>query len=163
MTQPNQMVANAAAKDEHTARVGFVTGVFMKRFCTILWGVVGLSAVLLYGGSVRNSDLVGASPRHLLGSAGFGLIGLMIASMMAALMSAGSALMLTVSGLLLRNIYRPLVSGRSERHYVWAGRVLGALFLIGGAVITLTYTGIFNSSNSSGHFLSFSPAHSGSD
>ena len=144
VTQPNQMVANAAAKDEHTARVGFVTGVFMKRFCTILWGVVGLSAVLLYGGSVRNSDLVwGIATHDLLGSAGFGLIGLMIASMMAALMSAGSALMLTVSGLLLRNIYRPLVSGRSERHYVWAGRVLGALFLIGGAVITLTYTGIF--------------------
>jgi SSS family solute:Na+ symporter len=144
VTQPNQMVANAAAKDEHTARVGFVTGVFMKRFCTILWGVVGLSAVLLYGGSVRNSDLVwGIATHDLLGSAGFGLIGLMIASMMAALMSAGSMLMLTVSGLLLRNMYRPVVPGRSERHYVWAGRVLGALFLIGGAVITLTYTGIF--------------------
>jgi Na+/proline symporter len=144
VTQPNQMVANAAAKDEQVARVGFVTGVFMKRFCTILWGVVGLSAVLLYTGKVRNSDLIwGYATHDLLGSVGFGLIGLMIASMMAALMSAGSALMLTVSGLLMRNIYRPLVSDRSERHYIWAGRVLGALFLIGGAVITLTFTGIF--------------------
>lgn len=144
VTQPNQMVANAAAKDEHTARVGFVTGVFMKRFCTILWGVVGLAAVLLYTGQVSDSDLVwGYATHDLLGSAGFGLIGLMIASMMAALMSAGSALMLTVSGLLLRNIYRPLMPGRSERHYVWAGRLLGALFLIGGAVITLTFSSIF--------------------
>jgi solute:Na+ symporter, SSS family len=144
VTQPNQMVANAAAKDEHTARVGFVTGVFMKRFCTILWGVVGLAAVLLYTGQVSDSDLVwGYATHDLLGSVGFGLIGLMIASMMAALMSAGSALMLTVSGLLLRNIYRPLFPGRSERHYVWAGRALGAVFLIGGAVITLTFSSIF--------------------
>jgi solute:Na+ symporter, SSS family len=144
VTQPNQMVANAAAKDEHTARVGFVTGVFMKRFCTILWGVVGLAAVLLYTGTVRNSDLIWGHATHdLLGSVGFGLIGLMIASMMAALMSAGSALMLTVSGLLMCNIYRPLVTGKSEKHYIWAGRVLGALFLIGGAIITLTFSSIF--------------------
>jgi Na+/proline symporter len=144
VTQPNQMVANAAAKDEHTARVGFVTGVFIKRFCTILWGVVGLAAVLLYTGKVRDSDLIwGYATHDLLGSVGFGLIGLMIASMMAALMSAGSALMLTVSGLLMRNIYRPLVPGKTEGHYVWAGRVLGALFLIGGAIITLTFSSVF--------------------
>jgi solute:Na+ symporter, SSS family len=144
VTQPNQMIANAAAKDEHTARVGFVTGVFMKRFCTILWGVVGLAAVLLYTGSVHNSDLIWGHATHdLLGPVGFGLIGLMIASMMAALMSAGSALMLTVSGLLMRNIYRPIIPGRSERHYIWAGRVLGAVFLIGGAIITLTFSSIF--------------------
>lgn len=144
VTQPNQMVANAAAKDEHTARVGFVTGVFMKRFCTILWGVVGLAAVLLYTGKVRNSDLIWGHATHdLLGSVGFGLIGLMIASMMAALMSAGSALMLTVSGLLMRNIYRPLFAGKSESHYIWAGRVLGAAFLIGGAIITLTFSSVF--------------------
>jgi solute:Na+ symporter, SSS family len=144
VTQPNQMVANAAAKDEHTARVGFVTGVFMKRFCTILWGVVGLSAVLLYTGKVRDSDLIwGYATHDLLGSVGFGLIGLMIASMMAALMSAGSALMLTVSGLLMRNIYRPLVHGKSERHYIWVSRLMGALFLIGGAIITLTFSSIF--------------------
>ena len=144
VTQPNQMVANAAAKDEHTARVGFVTGVFMKRFCTILWGVVGLAAVLLYTGKVRNSDLIwGYATHDLLGSVGFGLIGLMISSMMAALMSAGSALMLTVSGLLMRNIYRPLVPGKSEAHYIWIGRLMGALFLIGGAIITLTFSSIF--------------------
>lgn len=144
VTQPNQMVANAAAKDEHTARVGFVTGVFMKRFCTILWGVVGLAAVLLYTGKVRNSDLIWGHATHdLLGTVGFGLIGLMIASMMAALMSAGSALMLTVSGLLMRNIYTPLVAGKSEGHYIWAGRILGAAFLIGGAIITLSFSSVF--------------------
>jgi len=144
VTQPNQLVTNAAAKDEHSARMGFVTGVFMKRFCTILWAVVGLAATLLYTGKVQDSDLIwGYATHDLLGPVGFGLIGLMVASMMAALMSAASSLMLTVSGLLLHNIYRPLVPGKSEKHYVWAGRMFGGLFLIGAAMIALQFNDVF--------------------
>lgn len=144
VTQPNQLVTNAAAKDEYSARVGFVSGVFLKRFCTIMWGVVGLSAILLYTGKIQNSDLIwGYATYDLLGKVGFGLIGLMIASLMAALMSTASALMLTVSGLLLHNIYLPLVPGKSERHYVWASRIFGALFLIGGTIVSLQFDNIF--------------------
>jgi SSS family solute:Na+ symporter len=143
VTQPNQLVTNAAAKDEYSARFGFVTGGFMKRFCTILWGVLGLSAVLLYTGKVQNPDLVwGYATHDLLGSLRIGLVGVMVTSMMAALMSTASALMLTVSGLLLHNVYKPLVTGRSEKHYVWAGRIFGASFLIGGAVIATQFDSI---------------------
>ncbi len=144
VTQPNQLVTNAAAKDEQSARFGFVTGVFIKRFCTILWGVVGLSAVLLYTGKIQNSDLLwGYATHDLLGSLGFGLVGLMVASMMAALMAAADSLMLTVSGLLLHNVYMPLVKNKNEKHYVLAGRFLGGAFLIGGAIIATQFSGIF--------------------
>ena len=144
VTQPNQLVTNAAAKDEHSARFGFVTGVFLKRFCTILWGVIGLSAILLYTGKIQNSDLVwGYATRDLLGPLGLGLVGLMVASMMAALMSTADALMLTVSGLLLHNIYRPLSPGKTENHYVWTGRILGGMFLIGSALIATQFDNIF--------------------
>lgn len=144
VTQPNMLVTNAAAKDEQTARFGFVTGVFLKRFCTILWGVLGLSAILLYSGEVQNSDLVwGHATKDLLGPLGFGLVGLMVASMMAALMSTADALMLTVSGLILHNIYRPLVKDKNEMHYIWAGRIFGGLFLIGGAIIATQFDNIF--------------------
>lgn len=144
VTQPNQLVTNAAAKDEHSARFGFVTGVFIKRFCTILWGLLGLAAVLLYTGKVSDSDLIwGHATRDLLGPLGVGLVGLMIASMMAALMSTADALMLTVSGLLLHNVYRPLLKNRSESHYIWSGRIIGALFLSGAAVITTQFDNIF--------------------
>jgi Na+/proline symporter len=144
VTQPNQMVTNAAAKDENSARFGFVTGVFMKRFCTILWGVLGLSAILLYTGKIQNSDLLwGYATHDLLGPVGFGLVGLMVASLMAALMSTATALMLTVSGLLLHNIYKPFVTGKSEKHYVWAGRIFGAAFLMGSAIIATQFTSIF--------------------
>ena len=143
VSQPNQLVTNAAAKDEYSARFGFVTGGFMKRFCTIMWGMVGLSAILLYTGKVHNPDLVwGFATRDLLGSMKIGLVGFMISSMMAALMSTAAALMLTVSGLLLHNVYRPLVPRKSENHYVWAGRVLGAVFLIGGALIATQFDNI---------------------
>ena len=144
VTQPNQLVTNAAAKDEHAARFGFITGVFIKRFCTILWGVLGLSAILLYTGTIQNSDLLwGFATRDLLGPVGFGLVGLMVASLMAALMSTATALMLTVSGLIVHNLYLPIVPGKSEKHYVWAGRVAGAFFLIGSALISTQFTGIF--------------------
>ena len=144
VTQPNMLVTNAAAKDEHTARFGFVTGVFLKRFCTILWGVLGLSAILLYTGKIQNSDLVwGHATKDLLGPLGFGLVGLMVASMMAALMSTADALMLTVSGLVLHNIYRPLVKNKNEIHYIWVGRISGGLFLIGGAIIATQFDNIF--------------------
>lgn len=144
VTQPNQLVTNAAAKDEQSARFGFVTGVFLKRFCTILWGVLGLSAVLLYTGKIQNSDLLwGYATHDLLSPAGFGLVGLMIASLMAALMSTATALMLTVSGLLLHNIYKPLITGKTENHYVWVGRFFGAAFLIGSVIIATQFTSIF--------------------
>ena len=144
VTQPNQLVTNAAAKDEHAARFGFISGVFLKRFCTILWGVLGLSAILLYAGKIQNSDLLwGYATHELLGPAGYGLVGLMIASLMAALMSTATALMLTVSGLIVHNLYRPLIRGKNEKHYVWAGRAAGALFLIGSAFICTQFTGIF--------------------
>jgi Na+/proline symporter len=143
VTQPNQLVTNAAAKDEYSARFGFVTGGFIKRFCTILWGVLGLSAILLYTGKVQNSDLVwGYATHDLLGSAKLGLVGLMVASMMAALMSTADALMLTVSGLMLHNVYRPLVKKQSEMHYVWVSRIIGAVFLIGSAIITTQFDNI---------------------
>ena len=143
VTQPNQLVTNAAAKDEYAARFGFVTGGFLKRFCTILWGVVGLSAILLYTGKLQNSDLVwGYATRDLLGSVKMGLVGLMVSSMMAALMSTADALMLTVSGLMLHNVYRPLVRKQTEMHYVWAGRFFGATFLVGGAIIATQFDNI---------------------
>jgi len=143
VTQPNQLVTNAAAKDEYSARFGFVTGGFLKRFCTIMWGILGLSAILLYTGKVQNSDLIwGYATRDLLGSMKVGLVGLMVSSMMAALMSTADALMLTVSGLMLHNVYRPLVGKQSEMHYVWAGRLFGAAFLVGGAIITTRFDNI---------------------
>lgn len=133
--QPNMLVTCGAAKSENAARVGFTGGLFMKRFCTILWGLFGLAAILLYSGVIDNSDLIwGHATRDLLGPAKIGLVGLMIASLMAALMSTVATLMISASGLIIHNIYLPLFPNRDEKHYVKVGRMIGFLVVIGGAI-----------------------------
>jgi SSS family solute:Na+ symporter len=134
--QANQMNAIGSAKDELTARIGFTSGCFLKRFCTVLWGFTGLIGAVLYSGTISNPDLVwGHATCDLLGGLGLGLIGLMIACLMAALMSSADMMMITAAGVLTRNVYRPLVGSRSEQHYVVVGRVLGGIILIGSALL----------------------------
>ncbi len=143
VVQPNQLVTAGAAKNEEAARVGFVTGTYMKRFVTMLWGVVGLCAILLFSGKIVDSDLVwGHATRSLLGPLNLGLVGLMLASMMAALMSTADCLMLTVSGLILNNLYKPFVPNKSEKHYIWVSRISGSLFLVGAAIVTMQFDNI---------------------
>ena len=143
VTQPNQLVTAGAAKNEYAARVGFVTGTFMKRVVTIFWGMLGLAAILLYSGEINNSDLTwGYATRELLGPLNLGLIGLMLASMMAALMSTADCLMLTVSGLIVNNLYKPFAKNPSEKELIFIGRIAGAFFLIGGAIITTQFDNI---------------------
>lgn len=128
--QPNQLVAIGSAKDEYTGRVGFVTGNFIKRVVTILWGFVALFAIILYSGQIRNPDMVwGAMTLDLLGGLGLGLVGLMIACMLSALMSTADCQMITAAGLFSKGFYSKVFPGRSEGHYVWVGRVFSVVFI----------------------------------
>ena len=141
--QPNSLIANGSAKNEYTARIGFVTGSFMKRLVTILWGFFALTAILLYSGEVSNPDYVwGYATLDLLGGLNLGLVGLMISCLLAAQMSTADCLMITCSGLLTHNIYRPLVPGKSEKHYIGVGRIAGGLVIIGSAVIATQFDSI---------------------
>jgi SSS family solute:Na+ symporter len=143
VVQPNSLVATGSAKSEYECRFGFVAGSYLKRFCTVLWGFFALSAVVLYHDRVHDPDLVwGYATRDLLGSLGLGLVGLMTASLMAALMSTADCMMITASSLLTHNVYRPLLPGRAEKHYVIVGRVIGGLVVIGGALIATQFDSI---------------------
>ncbi len=138
--QPNSLVATASAKGEYESRFGFVAGSYMKRFCTVLWGFFALFAVVLYHEKVHDPDLVwGYATLDLLGPLNLGLVGLMIACLMAALMSTADCLMITGSSLLTHNIYQPLLPNRPEGHYVAVGRWLGALVVVGGALIATQF------------------------
>lgn len=140
VVQPNSLVATASAKGEYECRFGFVAGNYLKRFCTVLWGFFALLAVLLYRDQIHNPDLVwGYATLDLLGPLKMGLVGLMIACLMAALMSTADCLMLTGSSLITQNLYRPLVRNRPESHYVQVGRIAGALVVIGGALIATRF------------------------
>lgn len=140
----NQLVATGSAKNEYNARFGLTYGTYLKRITTVLWGVTALAAVLLFGSKVTDPDLMwGYASRELLGSLDAGLIGLMIAALMAALMSTADMMMITASGLLTSSLYRPYFKVRSERHYVTVGRLLGGIVVIGAALITVVNDSIF--------------------
>jgi len=125
-----------SAKTEHDARVGLVVGNFLKRFCTLGWVFTALLAATLYADVpelIQNPDRTwGYASMHLLGP---GFRGLMLACLLAALMSSVDAQMVVGAGLILRNLYIPFLRPNgSEKEYLWVGRIVGVV-VVGGAVI----------------------------
>ena len=142
--QANQMTACGSAKNDYTARYGFVSGMLLKRYSSVMWGVVALMTVVLYGGSISDPDYVwGHATRDLLGPLNLGLVGLMIACLIAALMAAKSAFMLTAAALITNNLYRPFRPNCSEKHYIWVGRIFSALYMLVSAYIATQSKGLF--------------------
>ena len=142
--QANQLTACGSAKDDHTARYGFVSGMLLKRYSTVLWGLLALFTVVLYSGKISNPDYVwGHATRDLLGPAGLGLVGLMIACLIAALMSAKSAFMLTAAAMITNNLYKPFRPNKSEAHYIKMGRIFGALYMFISAYFAVRSNSVF--------------------
>jgi SSS family solute:Na+ symporter len=142
--QANQFTACGSAKDDATARFGFVSGVLMKRYATVMWGFLALLTLVLYRNTIADPDYIwGRATRDLLAPLGLGLVGLMIASLMAALMAAKSAFMLTASALVTNNIYRPMRPGQTEHHYLWAGRIFSAGYMITAALVAMQFNDVF--------------------
>jgi SSS family solute:Na+ symporter len=129
------MPTAGSARDEMTARIGILGGMFFKRFIMLFWALAGLIAIGLYGGALDDPDQIwGLMTRSLLFP---GAIGLMLAGVLAANMSSLDAQAVTNSALFVRNLYLPLRRGRSERHYIDIGRVVIAVVLLGGVVTAL--------------------------
>lgn len=153
VVQPHMAATGGgSAKTEGSARVGLVAGNFLKRFCTIGWCLTILLVLALMADNVEiaadPSRAWGVAARELLSPArlGFnaGLVGLMLASLMAALMSSASCYMLVVSALVVRNFYSVYVNPQaSERTCVLLGRVAGALVILFGVFVSLQYQDIF--------------------
>jgi Na+/proline symporter len=130
-------------------------GNFVKRVCTVGWMFVGLivAAIAAQSGSqtamlVDPENAFGFACRQLLVP---GALGLLVASILAASMSACSAYMVDVGALFTEGLYRPhLAPNRSDRHYLWVGRtsgvaltmlgVLYAMFLIQSVLYTFLLT-----------------------
>jgi Na+/proline symporter len=134
LTQPTCMLMGAG-QTELEARLGYVAGGLIKRICTIAWTFTGICAVAMYAGKQVDADQVyGLMARDLLPEMLPGLLGLFIASILASMMGACNALMVAGSALCVENVYRPyLVRGRSDRHYMTAGRV-ASMAVVAGAI-----------------------------
>jgi len=134
VTQPHHMGMAGAGKTEMEGRVGVMVGILIKRVCTIAWVLTGLCAVGYYMGQNVNIDLVyGRMAHDLLPTIAPGLIGLFIASMLAAVMSSCDVFMVSSSALFTRNVYKPFIApDRDDRHYMMVGRVAAGLVVFVG-------------------------------
>ncbi|HUU18679.1 MAG TPA: sodium:solute symporter family protein [Sedimentisphaerales bacterium] len=136
---PHLMSVCAAGRTEWEGRIGFTYGNILKRVCTIGWCVLGLCwlAYLLNTGLEINKDAAfGDAIRALLRPE---LQGVMLACVMAAAMSSGDAVQVTVAGLFSQNIYRAYFNPKAnEKQLVRVTRIIGvviALLGLGGAIL----------------------------
>ena len=144
VAMPSVMGNCAAGRTEMDGRVGFMVGTFVKRICTIAWCLTAIAAVAWY---LQNDvDLRTIHPDEVYGDVAHrflpqllpGMLGVFIASLLAAVMSSCDSFMISSAGLFTQNIYRPLRPKQSQRHYVWIGR-LAALVVVAGGIAFAYY------------------------
>ncbi len=129
------MQTAGSAKNEMTARIGMIGGMFFKRFIMIFWALAGLLAIGLYSGALHDPDLIwGFMSKDLLFP---GAIGLMLVGILAANMSTLDASAVSYSALFINNLYEPSRPGKSEKHYLFVGRIAVAVTLLGGIAVAL--------------------------
>ena len=134
------MQTAGSAKDEMTARFGMIGGMFFKRFIMIFWALAGLLAIGLYTGVLHDPDLIwGYMSRDLLFP---GAIGLMLVGILAANMSTLDASAVSYSALFIKNLYQPFRPERSEKHYLFVGRIAIGVTLLGGIAVALYATNL---------------------
>lgn len=140
VAQPHILASVGTGADERSCRIGMAYGNFIKRFCTVGWALVGVivATLLVQRGEAAFADpedAFGYATRELLFPGG---LGLMIACVLAANMSTGSAFMVDSAALFTQNFYRRYIArDRSDRHYLWAGRCAGVAMTMFGVVFGL--------------------------
>jgi SSS family solute:Na+ symporter len=136
---PKQFTLGGAAKDDRAARIGMTGGAFTKRFMMIGWALTGLIALGLYGGTLSDATHIwGTMTRDLLG---VGLVGLMIAAILSANMSAGNNLEWAAA--FTKNILLPLRPKTTDKAQILAGRLVIVVVIIGGIGFAYVVDDIF--------------------
>jgi Na+/proline symporter len=139
VAQPHILASVGTGRDEYSCRMGMAAGNFVKRFCTIGWALAGLIVAAMLaqsGGTLADpEDAFGYATRELLFP---GSVGLMIASVLAANMSTGSAFTVDGGALFTQNFYRRYIAGdKGDRHYLYVGRFAGVSMTTLGVVFGL--------------------------
>ncbi len=138
------MSVSGSAKDEFAARFGAVSGTYAKRLMIVMWAFAGLIAIALFAGPNALSDpdaVWGTMSRHLLAP---GLLGLMMAGVLAANMSTVAAQTMAVSALFVRNVYRYMKPDMTDGDAVRAGRWAIAAALAIGILAATQMTSVFS-------------------
>jgi len=126
-----------SAKDEGHAKAGTIFAGFLKILPVFILVLPGLIALVLYrdlfhivDGRVLNGDI--AYPTLVVNLLPTGLVGLMIAALLAALMGAMSSVFNSSSTMVTLDFYKKLRPGASEAQLVNFGRVATAVMVVLG-------------------------------
>ncbi len=144
--QPHMMSMFATGESELVGRVGQTYGNFVKRLVTIGWTLTGL----LVAAIVIKKGIELEDPEHAFGYAtrlllAPGLIGLMIACILAANMSSCSNFMVNLGALFAKDIYQPYIkSTASDRELLNAGRLAGVVLTIMGVLFALSIKNVLS-------------------
>ncbi len=138
-----------SAKSEDAARVGLVVGNFLKRLCTVGWALTGLIILALMADKIsiaQDPDRAwGIAALEILGPLKMGLVGLMLACLLAALMSSADCYMLVTSGLVVRNLYVGYVRpDASEKECLWVARCFSFLLISLAVIFSLSQLNVFD-------------------
>jgi len=132
------MGVSGSAKNEYAARFGAVSGTYAKRLMIVMWSFVGLIGFAYFmGRNLSDPDVVwGELSRNLL-TAWPGLFGLMMAGLLAAMMSSIATNSMAASALFVRNVYSYIVTDKAKQKGVLVGRLTVVIVLILGMCVAL--------------------------
>ncbi|MBX2815099.1 MAG: sodium:solute symporter family protein [Saprospiraceae bacterium] len=127
--QPHMMSVMSTGNTELACRIGQTYGTFVKRFITIGWAFTGLivaTMVIQRGAVLEDPEFAfGYAARELLAP---GLVGLLVACILAANMSTCSNFMVGSGALFTRDIYKPYVNAQiTDAQELRLGRMSGLI------------------------------------
>jgi len=148
IAMPHHMSIGGAGKSENSCRTGWTYGNVVKRFATLAWAFTGVIGAALFPTLVTGGYREQALGMLILNLLPAGLVGLMIAAMLASLMAVCDAYMIDGAALYTRNVYRKLARATADDQKVLrVGRIssiavavvgVGFAFLLSDVVTGLT-------------------------
>tara|TARA_B110000908_G_scaffold60081_1_gene73031 strand:+ start:6414 stop:8111 length:1698 start_codon:yes stop_codon:yes gene_type:complete len=138
VAQPHTMANCAAGRTELDGQVGFMGGSLLKRVCTIAWTFIGVAAIAYFAAEgvvdVDPDQVFGKVAHQFLPQIMPGLLGLFLAGLLASVMSSCDAFMISTAGLFTENIYKKILPGKSEKHYLRTARLSSLGIVVAGVV-----------------------------
>ena len=140
--QPHHMAIGGSGKTEIACRSGWTYGNFIKRFATMGWAFLGVFAAVLFPGLAfaDREQAFGILAGNLLPA---GFVGLMVASLIAAVMSSCDAFMIHGSALYTRNVYKSYQNpGAGQNQLLRTGRIASIAIVLGGLAFAFLFPSV---------------------
>ena len=128
-------------RSQAQARASYIFCAALKLFFPVLLVIPGLIGLALFHGELGNpagwtegqgNDVLPMLVVRLLPT---GVLGIVMGAFLAGVLSNLDSYINSASTLVVTDLYRPVVRGRADRHYLLAGRGLVVVFLAGGAIV----------------------------